>query len=159
VQSLWLIDAAGTGEMLDTEAAEARQREGRYLLLPRTVDEFDQVMRRVFHNPPPMPRLVREMGARMAAEKFPLHKRIFDHIFEGFERYRLEPALPEITAPTLLMWGERDQIVPLAAMRRFQELIPGARRVVIPDSGHVPQMEAPRQAAEGYLRFRDSLIG
>jgi triacylglycerol lipase len=157
VQSLWLLSAAGTEEMLDTEMVRAHDEQGLYLLLPRTTEEFEQVMRRIFHKAPPLPYLVKATGARMAAAKFPLHKRIFDHLFERREQYRLEPVLPDITAPTLLMWGEHDQVVPLSVMRRFQELVPRAQRVVLPDVGHVPQMEAPLQAVEAYLRFRDGL--
>ena len=41
VKSLWLLAAAGTEEMLETEAVKARQESGDYLLLSRTIAEFD----------------------------------------------------------------------------------------------------------------------
>ena len=157
VKSLWLLAAAGTEEMLETEAVKARQEHGDYLLLSRTIAEFDAVMERIFYRAPPLPYALRWAGARLAASKFPLHSKIFDQLLERGEDYRLEPLLPQVTAPTLLVWGEHDEVVPLPVMRRFEELLPNARTILMPKIGHVPQMEAPRQVAADYLRFRASL--
>jgi triacylglycerol lipase len=157
VKSLWLLAAAGTEEMLETEAVRVRREEGSYLLLSRDVGEFDAVLDRIFHRPPPLPYLVRWAGARMAAEHYDLHKRIFDQLLDRGEDYRLEPLLPKVTAPTLLVWGEHDEVVPITVLRRFEQLMPNAKVVLMPGVGHVPQMEAPRPVAADYLRFRASL--
>jgi len=158
VQSLWLLAAAGTGEMLETEAVKVRQEEGRYLLLARTIAEFDAVMERIFYRAPPLPLALRWAGSRLSASKFDLHSRIFDQLLERGEDYRLEPHLPQITAPTLLVWGDHDTVVPLSVMERFAALVPKAEPVVMKEVGHVPQMEAPKQVAADYLRFRASLV-
>jgi len=157
VQSLWLLAAAGTGEMLETEAVKARQEEGRYLLLSRTIAEFDSVLKRIFYRAPPLPLALRWAGARLSASKFDLHSKIFDQLLERGEDYRLEPHLPQITAPTLLVWGEHDTVVPLSVMERFAALVPQAEPVVMKEIGHVPQMEAPKRVAADYLRFRDAI--
>ena len=157
VQSLWLLAAAGTAEMLETEAVKVRQAEGRYILLARTIAEFDAVMERVFYRAPPLPFALRWAGSRLSASKFDLHSKIFDQLLDRGEDYRLEPCLPMITAPTLLVWGEHDSIVPLAVMERFAALVPKVEPVVMKNIGHVPQMEAPQQVATDYLRFRDAL--
>lgn len=157
VKSLWLLAAAGTEEMLETEAVKARQENGDYLLLSRTIAEFDAVMERIFYRAPPLPYALRWAGSRLAASKFPLHSKIFDQLLERGEDYRLEPSLPKVSAPTLLVWGEHDEVVPLPVMRRFEALLPNARTILMPEIGHVPQMEAPRRVAQDYLRFRDSL--
>ena len=158
VQSLWLLAAAGTGEMLETEAVKVRQEEGRYLLLARTIAEFDAVMKRIFYRAPPLPLMLRWAGSRLSASKYDLHSRIFDQLLDRGEDYRLEPYLPRITAPTLLVWGDHDSVVPLSVMERFAALIPQAEPVVMPEIGHVPQMEAPRRVASDYLRFREGLV-
>ena len=51
--------------------------------------------------------------------------------------------LPEIRVPTLILWGERDRLIPLRWGREFEKGIPGSRLVVFPGLGHVPQEEDP----------------
>jgi pimeloyl-ACP methyl ester carboxylesterase len=62
--------------------------------------------------------------------------------FIGELRATLDPSsfvterLGEIAVPTLVLAGELDQVVPLAAVRLVAERIPGARLVTDPDCGH-----------------------
>jgi pimeloyl-ACP methyl ester carboxylesterase len=49
--------------------------------------------------------------------------------------------LHRIDVPVLVLWGADDRIVPLAHSAEFTSRIPGARAVVIPNCGHVPQVE------------------
>ncbi len=51
--------------------------------------------------------------------------------------------LPHVTVPTLLIWGEQDARSPLRVAHEFEQAIPGARLVVIPDAGHVTNLEQP----------------
>ena len=55
----------------------------------------------------------------------------------------LDDQLSGITIPTLVVWGEHDGLIPLAAGRRYAEGIPGATLAVIPGAGHVTMVEAP----------------
>jgi abhydrolase domain-containing protein 6 len=157
VKSLWLLAAAGTADLLDTEAVSARRDHGRYLLLAQNSEEFDAVLRRIFYRPPFIPYCVRSTAAREAAAYFPLHSKIFDQLLDHPYENQLEPHLPNITAPALLAWGEHDQVVPLSVMRTFRRLLPSSTVRVMEDIGHVPQIEAPRRAAEDYRRFRLAL--
>src|SRR3954447_20337364 len=47
--------------------------------------------------------------------------------------------------PTMLLWGERDPIIPVHHGRAAAELIPGSRFEVFPDSGHFPHRDEPRR--------------
>jgi pimeloyl-ACP methyl ester carboxylesterase len=51
--------------------------------------------------------------------------------------------LGEIARPTLIVWGASDRLVPLRDADEFERLIPGARKIVYPDTGHVPEIERP----------------
>jgi pimeloyl-ACP methyl ester carboxylesterase len=53
-------------------------------------------------------------------------------------------ALAQIAAPTLLLWGEADELVPVRYGRAAAAAIPGAQLVVLPGIGHIPSIEAPR---------------
>src|SRR5690606_15433728 len=62
------------------------------------------------------------------------------------EDYRT--ALPKVTAPALLVYGEKDEEVPLAvAHAAMAELPEGARLVVVPGAGHFPFLDDP----DGFL--------
>ena len=62
-------------------------------------------------------------------------------------------ALPRIGAPTLVLWGDDDRWIEIAHADRFVAAIPGARKVVIPSCGHVPQEEKPDEVARLLLAF------
>lgn len=50
--------------------------------------------------------------------------------------------LRRITAPTLILWGSKDKVVPVDHADRLAAAIPNARRIVYEDVGHAPQEEA-----------------
>jgi pimeloyl-ACP methyl ester carboxylesterase len=64
-----------------------------------------------------------------------------------------ESHLSRISAPTLVIWGEKDAWIPLAHADRFVTAIPGARKVVLPGVGHIPEEEAPEDITSLLLEF------
>lgn len=53
------------------------------------------------------------------------------------------PLLRTIQAPTLLLWGEQDQMIPLANAQDYLQALPHARLATLPRVGHVPHEDAP----------------
>ena len=51
--------------------------------------------------------------------------------------------LPSVQAPALVVWGDRDRIVPLSAGERIASAMPNARLEVIAGAGHLPHIEKP----------------
>ncbi len=51
------------------------------------------------------------------------------------------------TVPTLVVWGEKDRIVTARLARRTASTLPDGRLLLLPDVGHVAQMEAPETVA------------
>jgi pimeloyl-ACP methyl ester carboxylesterase len=51
-------------------------------------------------------------------------------------------ALARISVPTLLLWGDCDELIPLACGEEASRVIPNARLVVLNDVGHIPSIEA-----------------
>jgi pimeloyl-ACP methyl ester carboxylesterase len=58
-------------------------------------------------------------------------------------RFDARRRLTAVRCPTLVVAGERDRTVPLAAKRALAAAIAGARLVVVPDSGHVTAYDQP----------------
>ena len=59
--------------------------------------------------------------------------------------YDTRHRLPEIEIPTLVVWGLRDQVVPVEAAIGYHRLIDGSRLELFERTGHVPQMERPER--------------
>ena len=83
-----------------------------------------------------------------------------DRIAHGlytWEPFMHNPKLPyrlhRIGIPTLLIWGEGDQVVPPSYGEAFRNMIPGAGMVVIPDAGHSPHVEQPEAFVKYFVDF------
>jgi pimeloyl-ACP methyl ester carboxylesterase len=70
------------------------------------------------------------------------------------------PLLKKITAPTLLLWGEQDALIPFGNSADYLKAIPRVTLVPLPGIGHLPHEEAPEQTiapVRAFLLDRDSL--
>ncbi|WP_407272718.1 alpha/beta fold hydrolase [Radiobacillus sp. PE A8.2] len=61
--------------------------------------------------------------------------------------------ISEITAPTLIIHGEKDSIIPMAAAHQLLSSIPNASLVVIPEAGHVPTITHSEQVTNAIMDF------
>ncbi len=67
--------------------------------------------------------------------------------------YDFSHRLGEIVCPTLIVWGDRDRVITVRDAARFAELIPGSRKVVFEDTGHVAMLERPAEFNELLAEF------
>jgi pimeloyl-ACP methyl ester carboxylesterase len=58
-----------------------------------------------------------------------------------------------VTAPVLLIWGDSDEVIPIASAKGLQRVWPDADLVVLPDAGHVANLEAPAEFDAALLAF------
>jgi 3-oxoadipate enol-lactonase len=68
----------------------------------------------------------------------------------GWEAYS---RIAQITAPTLVIHGETDRLVPAANGRLIAERIPGAKLVLIPHASHIFETDQPGTAHQAVLEF------
>ncbi len=80
-------------------------------------------------------------------------------ILDRMQQLRLEdptPLLARVRAPTLLIWGERDAMIPVANAQDYLRALPaatGAQLLVLPGLGHVPHEEDPQAALPALQAF------
>jgi 3-oxoadipate enol-lactonase len=67
------------------------------------------------------------------------------------------PSLFRITAPALVMVGREDSVTPPSASQAMREKIPGAALHVIPDAGHLSNLENPGEFNAHLLAFLNKL--
>ena len=58
--------------------------------------------------------------------------------------------------PFMLVWGERDPIIPVEHGRTAHELVPSSRLEVFEDAGHFPHVDDPQRFLDVLLDFIDS---
>ena len=68
----------------------------------------------------------------------------------------LRGRLAGITTPTLVVWGDSDQMFDPDYGRAYAAAIPGAKFQLLTDTGHLPQLETPDQLLRAVSAFVDS---
>jgi pimeloyl-ACP methyl ester carboxylesterase len=58
--------------------------------------------------------------------------------------------------PFMIVWGERDPIIPVAHGRAAHELVPSSRLEVFEDAGHFPHLDQPQRFIDVLLDFIES---
>jgi pimeloyl-ACP methyl ester carboxylesterase len=58
-----------------------------------------------------------------------------------------------VKVPTLIVWGEKDSIIPTRDADEFERLIEDSRKVVMRDTGHIPMAERPDAFNEVLTEF------
>ena len=157
VRDLVLIDAAGFNlgpSERPRMVSVAMSRAGALLArLPGKRLVVEASLRQVFHDTAHVtPERVSEyLAAARRPGTFPAIRSL--GASTGDRQAVVAQSLPRVQAPTLVVWGDDDRWIPIAHADLFVAAIPGARKVVIPDCGHVPQEEKPEEVSRLLLEF------
>jgi pyruvate dehydrogenase E2 component (dihydrolipoamide acetyltransferase) len=86
------------------------------------------------------------MRARMAPEMRSYQSDLCDMLFpDGVQSFDLRPAVGRLTAPTIMVWGKRDHILPM----RHALAVDGDFGIhLLNKTGHTPQIECPERLAK-----------
>jgi 3-oxoadipate enol-lactonase len=106
------------------------------------------VARGLFPRPEQRP-LYEEAAARLARNP----RGAYLAAIGAIARFDVLPRLGALRCPTLILAGDRDQTVPLAAAHALQAAIPGARLRLIADSGHATPYDQPQAFNAAVLAF------
>jgi pimeloyl-ACP methyl ester carboxylesterase len=164
VRGLVLVDAAGWPDPRPgANQANARIKllktpTGRMLL--RDLDASRTVrggLDRSFADPSKVDRAMLDRYVELS--RAPGHRDVILNLLESYGDYKY--ATPEtlagIKAPTLVMTGAKDQMVPPQNADRFAAAIPGAKLVSYPEVGHLPQEEAAVRSSVDLRAFMVAL--
>jgi pimeloyl-ACP methyl ester carboxylesterase len=148
VATLILVDTyAGWRGSLPADEVRARV-DGARAMVAAPAEGFDPMLPGLFAGDPPaefVP-LLEQMAAIVRPQS--LRTQLF-----VMAETDLRDVLPLVAVPTLLIWGELDVRSPLGVARQFKQAIPGAELVVIPDAGHVSNLEQPERFNEAVREF------
>ncbi|MCB0310341.1 MAG: alpha/beta hydrolase [Bdellovibrionales bacterium] len=77
------------------------------------------------------------------------------HAARSAKKDNLQTVLGEIKVPTLLLWGENDEVTTMQVAETFHRLIPNSDLRSIKNCGHAPMIEHPEwfsEQVEGFLK-------
>jgi 3-oxoadipate enol-lactonase len=75
------------------------------------------------------------------------------NLANGCLKHNTNDRLPEIKAPTLIIVGEEDILIPIKYSKLLNQGIKGSRLVIMKGSGHVPSIEKPEEFNKIVLNF------
>jgi len=147
IEKLVLVDATGLPPTYPPSAAEPKPVDFSYASLAATRAHLE----RLFYN---KQRVTDDLVRRV----FEGHLRTGDgytiqRLLSNRAAEYLGENLKSIHAPTLVIWGREDSIVPLSNAERFHATIAGSQIVIIDESGHVTQIEKPSEFNKAVLEF------
>ncbi len=108
--------------------------------------------------PNPDPEKLRSAIEQMAIKE----KRVYAESSAATWSPDFRPMLPRIAVPVLILWGEHDTVAPRPVSEELHALIPGSELRVIPDAGHISNLDNPtafNSALRGFLSRVDANAG
>lgn len=146
VRALGLLAPAGA------RLAEGHYRELARVMKVKTAADARELTRRIFHRPPTSAMIFAPVLRHMYGT--PAVVAAFDEV-QPTDHLAPE-MLGRLSTPVLLLWGASDRLLPSVSLDYFRaHLPPHARIHVLPDAGHVPQVERPAEVVRRLVRFAD----
>lgn len=155
VKSLWLVDSAGFWSAGIHEALASATLENNPLLI-NSNEDFYKMYDFVMYKPPYLPKSVKAVFAQERIANKELHAKILEQIVTDNVEERAK-IIAQYKIPTLVVWGEKDQIIKPETVKLIKEIIPQSEVIMMPEVGHVPMVEALDKTADDYKAFREKL--
>ena len=155
VKSLWLVDSAGFWSAGIHEALAGATLENNPLLI-NSNEDFYKMYDFVMYKPPYLPKSVKAVFAQERIANKALHAKILEQIVTDSVEERAQ-VITQYKIPTLVVWGEKDQVIKPETVNVIKEIIPQSQIVMMPEVGHVPMVEALDETANDYKAFREGL--
>jgi abhydrolase domain-containing protein 6 len=155
VKSLILLNNAGIVD-LEHRSIYDELLEGKSPFSVHTMEDFDAFLLQVFHKPPQIPPFLKEYVFHQMRQNNSWLEYLVKQNFENFKdrespEYQaifMNDKLDTLNVPTLIIWGDRDHVLPLAYGKEGQRLLKNSQFVILEDVGHAPQVEAPSKVAK-----------
>lgn len=155
VKSLWLIDSAGFWSAGLPKSLEGATLENNPLLINKTEDIYG-LYNFVMYKPPYIPKSVKAVFAQERIANKELDAKILEQIVMDNVEERAK-VIAEYDIPTLVVWGDKDRVIKPETTELIKDIIPQAEVIMMPNIGHVPMIEAVKQTASDYKKFRTGL--
>ena len=155
VASLWLIDAAATGDVTRSDLMRHYDTTGEFPLLVQTQAQQLAKLALVFGRRQYVPHSLAYAMAHEAQRDFDFHSQILKTIRDDIP---IEARYSALQTPTLIVTGDQDRVVPPESVFTLAKVFQNSQVKVMPGLGHIPMVEAPKAVARDYMAFRAGLV-
>jgi pimeloyl-ACP methyl ester carboxylesterase len=153
-RSLTLVDAVALSPWGIGFDRQVRANQDMFLALPASIHEavVRAYIRDAYHRVLPdidLVEYVRPWIGEVGQAAFYRQMSQFDMRYTD----EVEPLYAKLRCPTLILWGEADQWLPIEAGRRLQACLPSASFGAVANCGHLMQEDAPEAIVGAVLNF------
>ncbi|XP_008319284.1 monoacylglycerol lipase abhd6-B [Cynoglossus semilaevis] len=122
-------------------------------LVPKTVDEFENMLRLCCHTQLNIPRQIINgiLSERIPNNEF--YKEVLMEIVSETSRYSLQDKLHLISTPLQVIWGKEDKLLDVSGTTVVQAALPCSQVELLDNCGHNVPMERPRKSAKLIMDF------
>jgi len=155
VKKLILVDSAGADEKISFHPELLKSFDEKELLkFAKMLIDNDtfirMVMRMVFYNQILVEDLFDGYAKPLRMEG---SAEVMIALIKRFEKWSLKDKLQYINIPTLIIWGENDNIISVGNAEIFNQLIKDSKVVVLKECGHIPMEEKPEEVSKLIIEF------
>lgn len=155
VKSLWLLDPGAVNTPEPSEYFKLLKAGGKNPLIIDTPEDIKDTLDFVFYKRPFIPPAIVTLLGKQAVANKSVKEIVFKAILN--ETGSIDTLLAGSDVPTLVMWGKNDRVLHVSGADVLCKAIPESMCVVMDETGHLPMIERPSQAAESFLAFQKTL--
>jgi|GEM_PF-5831122 len=133
VQKLIVINPFGSGDARKSDI-EKEIEKGNNVFFPESLEELDEFITYIRGKPLSLAKMFKEHLLQKLKEKQAFYRKVF---YQLITSEKLEPFLPEIKAKTLIVVGEKDQILHYSSVDSYKKLVPKVSAKIFKDGNHV----------------------
>ena len=153
LSSLTLMNAGGVDDPNTLSDLErSLQTTGENPLLVKKPGDMNNTLKFAMSKPPFIPWPLTQVLERTSIERAPRFAAVFEQITDGVTSTDTA-YLTQISAPTLILWGDQDRLLSVENAAVFEQAIPDSQLVVYPGIGHMPMLEVPKLSGQDVARF------
>ncbi len=160
VRSLVLMNSAGIDAPIKSAMMQRAMDDSSFNpLLVKTADDIEPKLAAVMVHPPNLVHPLKHMMLAQEMARLDVNTKLFSAVLaDGSNMNKLEPLLPELAMPTLLLWGNDDQVFHSSSVAKAVQLAPTLSAHIIAGCGHLPMIEAVAETVsvlEAFLHGRE----
>lgn len=151
VNRLWLISPAGIWSAPTTPVIEEYRETGRTCLIAYTLADYRRIMAMGMLRPPKVPGPILNVLAQDRLCNTDIEEKAFRHIAET----SIEDSVRGLSKPTLVVFGDKDEIISPETATVIANLLPDVSRATIEQAAHVSMFEKPEASARAFIDFME----